>query len=272
MSKINLIKTSNNVLWNIFHKILILSVFIHVNNFILSQLRQLPTTYTYKSTQYKNKSYSDNKEHHGPAPLTDAQHEIKWVKNYSETIKTISPFHPKEEQTWSFSQSADLAAWHVPTHTLSTMSTDCDIFIIAGPVQVRRMYAWKQSQASSTKECCVTVSVSCSLTAFSDTKNSIGVSIWSAFSKYQQSGVFPCYFHVFSNKCMVLWRGRQKTYQPVQAQNADCITATHFTVTCQRIISTSYIAQCYRTQVSTINTPAGGGTKRVLRALRWRQT
>ena len=54
-------------------------------------------TYTYKSTQYKNKSYSDNKEHHGPAALTDAQHEIKWVKNYSETIKIISPCHIKEE-------------------------------------------------------------------------------------------------------------------------------------------------------------------------------
>ena len=40
LSKINLIKASNNVLWNIFHKTLILSVFIHVNNFILSQLRQ----------------------------------------------------------------------------------------------------------------------------------------------------------------------------------------------------------------------------------------
>ena len=44
LSKINLIKTSNNVLWNIFHKTLILSVFIHINNFILSQLRQPPTT------------------------------------------------------------------------------------------------------------------------------------------------------------------------------------------------------------------------------------
>ena len=44
LSKINLIKTSNNVLWNIFHKTLIFSVFIHVNNFILSQLRQPPTT------------------------------------------------------------------------------------------------------------------------------------------------------------------------------------------------------------------------------------
>ena len=44
LSKINLIKTSNNVLWNIFHKTLILSVFIHVNNFYLSSLRRSPTT------------------------------------------------------------------------------------------------------------------------------------------------------------------------------------------------------------------------------------
>ena len=43
--KINLIKTSNNVLWNIFHKTLILFVFIHVNNLILSQLRRAPATH-----------------------------------------------------------------------------------------------------------------------------------------------------------------------------------------------------------------------------------
>ena len=34
LSKINLIKAINNVLWNKFHKTLIVSVFIHVNNFI----------------------------------------------------------------------------------------------------------------------------------------------------------------------------------------------------------------------------------------------
>ena len=39
-------------------------------------------TYTYKNIQYKNKSYSDNNEHHGLVALTDAQHEIKLVKNY----------------------------------------------------------------------------------------------------------------------------------------------------------------------------------------------
>ena len=42
-----------------------------------------------KSIQYKNKSYSNNNEHHGSVALTDAQHEIKWVKNYNETLKTI---------------------------------------------------------------------------------------------------------------------------------------------------------------------------------------
>ena len=45
LSKINLIKTSINVLWNIFHKTLILSVFIQVNNFIFCQLPQPPTTH-----------------------------------------------------------------------------------------------------------------------------------------------------------------------------------------------------------------------------------
>ena len=39
--------------------------------------------------QYKNKSYSDNSEHHGSAALTDAQREIKCVKNYNETLKPI---------------------------------------------------------------------------------------------------------------------------------------------------------------------------------------
>ena len=38
---------------------------------------------------YKNKSYSDNNEHNGSAARTDAQHEIKWVKNYNETLKAI---------------------------------------------------------------------------------------------------------------------------------------------------------------------------------------
>ena len=46
-------------------------------------------TYRYKNIQYKNEPYSDNNEHHGYVALTDAQHEIKWVKNYNETIKTI---------------------------------------------------------------------------------------------------------------------------------------------------------------------------------------
>ena len=45
--------------------------------------------YTYKSIQYKNKSHSDYNEHRGSAALTDAQHEIKWVKNYNETLETI---------------------------------------------------------------------------------------------------------------------------------------------------------------------------------------
>ena len=45
-------------------------------------------TYTYKSIQYKNKSHSDNNEHRGSVALTDAQHEIKWAKNYNETLKT----------------------------------------------------------------------------------------------------------------------------------------------------------------------------------------
>ena len=53
LSMINLIKTSNNVFWNIFHKTLILSVFIHVNNFILSQLRQPPTTHVVIATKCK---------------------------------------------------------------------------------------------------------------------------------------------------------------------------------------------------------------------------
>ena len=39
-------------------------------------------TYTYKIIQYKN-------EHHGSVALTDAQHEIKLVKTYNETLKTI---------------------------------------------------------------------------------------------------------------------------------------------------------------------------------------
>ena len=65
LSKINLIKTSNNVLWNIFHKTLIHFVFIHVNNFILSQLRQPPTTdvqgrtRTYKDVQERARMYKD---------------------------------------------------------------------------------------------------------------------------------------------------------------------------------------------------------------------
>ena len=46
-------------------------------------------TYSYKIIQYKNKPDSDNNEHHGSVALTDAQHEIKWVKNYNETLKTI---------------------------------------------------------------------------------------------------------------------------------------------------------------------------------------
>ena len=43
-------------------------------------------TYTYKNIHYKSKSYSDNNEHHGSVALTDAQHEIKWVNNYNETL------------------------------------------------------------------------------------------------------------------------------------------------------------------------------------------
>ena len=46
-------------------------------------------TYTYKIIQYKNKPYSDNNKHHGSVALTDAQHEIKLVKLYNETLKTI---------------------------------------------------------------------------------------------------------------------------------------------------------------------------------------
>ena len=45
-------------------------------------------TYTHKIIQYKNKSYSDNNEHHGSAAMTDSLHEIKLVKNYNETLKT----------------------------------------------------------------------------------------------------------------------------------------------------------------------------------------
>ena len=44
--------------------------------------------YTYKSIQYKNKPYSNNNERRGSVALTDAQREIKWVKNYNETLKT----------------------------------------------------------------------------------------------------------------------------------------------------------------------------------------
>ena len=44
-------------------------------------------TYTYKSIQYKNKPYSDNNEHHSSVAPTDAQHELKWVNNYNETLK-----------------------------------------------------------------------------------------------------------------------------------------------------------------------------------------
>ena len=47
-------------------------------------------TYTYKSIQYKNKSYSDNNEQHGSAALTDAQHELKWVKTI---MKRQKPLH-----------------------------------------------------------------------------------------------------------------------------------------------------------------------------------
>ena len=36
----------------------------------------------------KTKLHSDNNEHHGSMTLTDAQNEIKWVKNYNETLKT----------------------------------------------------------------------------------------------------------------------------------------------------------------------------------------
>ena len=46
-------------------------------------------TLTYQIIQYKNKPYSDNNEHHGSVALTDAQHELKWIKNYNETLKTI---------------------------------------------------------------------------------------------------------------------------------------------------------------------------------------
>ena len=46
-------------------------------------------TYTYKIIQYKNKPYCDSNEHHGSVALTDAQHEIKWVKNYNETLKSF---------------------------------------------------------------------------------------------------------------------------------------------------------------------------------------
>ena len=46
-------------------------------------------TYTYTILQYKNIPYSDNNEHHGCVALADAQHELKLVKNYNETLKTI---------------------------------------------------------------------------------------------------------------------------------------------------------------------------------------
>ena len=65
LSRINLIKTSNNVLWNIFHKTLILSVFIHVNNFIFSQLRQPPTTLLLQcshSLEYHKQHSSQNRQ------------------------------------------------------------------------------------------------------------------------------------------------------------------------------------------------------------------
>ena len=45
-------------------------------------------TCTYKSIRYKNKSHSDNNEHHGSVALTDAQYEINCVKNYNETLTT----------------------------------------------------------------------------------------------------------------------------------------------------------------------------------------
>ena len=50
-------------------------------------------TYTYKIIQYKNKSYSDNNEHLGSVALTDAQHEIKWVKNYNEMLKNYNTLY-----------------------------------------------------------------------------------------------------------------------------------------------------------------------------------
>ena len=53
-------------------------------------------TYTYTIIQYRNKPYSDNTEHHGSVALTDAQHEIKWVKNYYETLKTILHYNDKD--------------------------------------------------------------------------------------------------------------------------------------------------------------------------------
>ena len=46
-------------------------------------------TYTYKIIQYENEPYSDNNEQHASVALTDAQHEIKLVNNYNETLKTI---------------------------------------------------------------------------------------------------------------------------------------------------------------------------------------
>ena len=64
-SNINLIKTSNNALWNIFHKTLSLSVLIHVNNFILSQLRQPPTTLLLQSSfslDYHKQHSSQNRQ------------------------------------------------------------------------------------------------------------------------------------------------------------------------------------------------------------------
>ena len=47
LSQINLIKALNNVLWNIFHKTLILSVFINVNNFIYVPASATPPTDVY---------------------------------------------------------------------------------------------------------------------------------------------------------------------------------------------------------------------------------
>ena len=68
--------------------------------FILSDIWHIHTKLY--NIQYKNKPYSDNNEYHGSVILTDAQHEIKLVKNYNEMLKTILHYISKELDGSSF--------------------------------------------------------------------------------------------------------------------------------------------------------------------------